>query len=206
MQFRGWGHDATHSHCDRTRGALNSHRLSILAGSSRPYGRTGRARRWCESGDGRIARDVLGWLGNGDDRRHREVSWGNCVNSIREFGSIPGYQSGSSVQSAERHTGRAIHHATSVVADGEPNKDELRTRFIFLGGLRTRPRIHPKLRRLTRKYRCLGGIPCAVKLLKVNVRCRLTRKRSLVRLVAIRPIYIYKMRVAHKDINFGRPL
>ena len=68
------------------------------------------------------------------------------------------------------------------------------------------PRIHPILRRLTREYRCLGGIPCAVKLLKVKVRCRLTRKRSLVRLVAIRPIYIYKMRVAHKDINFGRPL
>ena len=46
----------------------------------------------------------------------------------------------------------------------------------------THPRIHPKLRRLTRKYRCLGGIPCAVKLLKVKVRCRLTRKRSLVRI------------------------
>jgi hypothetical protein len=41
----------------------------------------------------------------------------------------------------------------------------------------THPRIHPKLRRLTRKYRCLGGIPCAVKSLKVKVRCRLTRKR-----------------------------
>ena len=47
---------------------------------------------------------------------------------------------------------------------------------------KTHPRIHPKLRRLTRKYRCLGGIPCAVKLLKVKVRCRLTRKRSLVRI------------------------
>ncbi len=45
-------------------------------------------------------------------------------------------------------------------------------------GLRTHPRIHPKLRRLTRKCRCFGGIPCAVKLLKVKVRCRLTRKRS----------------------------
>jgi len=46
----------------------------------------------------------------------------------------------------------------------------------------THPRIHPKLRRLTRKYRCLGGIPYAVKSLKVNVRCRLTRKMSLVRI------------------------
>src|SRR5665213_2021014 len=46
----------------------------------------------------------------------------------------------------------------------------------------THPRIHPILRRLTRKYRCLGGIPCTVKLLKVKVRCRLTRKRSLVRI------------------------
>src|ERR1700676_1130320 len=52
---------------------------------------------------------------------------------------------------------------------------------------RTHPRIHPKLRRLTRKYRCLGGIPCAVKLLKVKVRCRLTRKRSLVRIQSCLP-------------------
>jgi len=36
----------------------------------------------------------------------------------------------------------------------------------------------PNLGRLTRKYRCLGGIPSAVKLLTVKVRCRLTRKRS----------------------------
>jgi len=51
----------------------------------------------------------------------------------------------------------------------------------------THPRIHPKLRRLTRKYRCLGGIPCAVKSLKVKVRCRLTRKRSLVRVQSCLP-------------------
>jgi hypothetical protein len=44
----------------------------------------------------------------------------------------------------------------------------------------TYPRIHPKLRRLTRKYRCLGGIPCAVKSLKVKIRCRLKRKKSTV--------------------------
>ena len=46
------------------------------------------------------------------------------------------------------------------------------------GGLWTHPRIYPNLGRLTRKYRCLGGIPSAVKLLTVKVRCRLTRKRS----------------------------
>ena len=62
MQLRGWGHDATHSHCDRTRGAINSHRLSIIAGSSRSNGRTGRTRRWRKSDDGRNARDVLGGL------------------------------------------------------------------------------------------------------------------------------------------------
>jgi len=53
--------------------------------------------------------------------------------------------------------------------------------------LRNHPRIHPILRRLTRKYRCLGGIPCAVKLLKVKVRCRWTRKRSLVRIQSCLP-------------------
>ena len=53
----------------------------------------------------------------------------------------------------------------------------------------THPRIHPKLRRLTRKYRCLGGIPCAVKSLKVKVRCRLTRKRSLVRIQSCLPYF-----------------
>ena len=53
----------------------------------------------------------------------------------------------------------------------------------------THPRIHPKLRRLTRKYRCLGGIPCAVKSLKVKVRCRLTRKRSLVRVQSCLPLF-----------------
>ena len=33
----------------------------------------------------------------------------------------------------------------------------------------THPRIHPKLGRLTRKYRGLGGNPCAVKSFKVKV-------------------------------------
>src|ERR1035441_886442 len=57
----------------------------------------------------------------------------------------------------------------------------------MLRSLQSHPRIHPKLRRLTRKYRCLGGIPCADKLLKVKVRCRLTRKRSLVRIQSCLP-------------------
>ena len=55
------------------------------------------------------------------------------------------------------------------------------------------PRIHPKLRRLTRKYRCLGGIPCLVKLLKVKVRCRLTRKRSLVRVQSCLPFNYFRI-------------
>lgn len=38
------------------------------------------------------------------------------------------------------------------------------------------PRIHPKLRRLTREYRCLGCIQC--ELLKIKVMRRLTRQRS----------------------------
>jgi hypothetical protein len=50
------------------------------------------------------------------------------------------------------------------------------------------PGIHPKSRRLTRKYRCLGGIPCAVKLLIVKVRCRLTRKKPRVRISSSRPL------------------
>jgi len=39
MQLCSWSHDATHSQCDRTRGAINSYRLSIIAGSSRSNGR-----------------------------------------------------------------------------------------------------------------------------------------------------------------------
>src|SRR5579862_9555484 len=49
------------------------------------------------------------------------------------------------------------------------------------------PRIYPIWGRLTRKYRGLGGIPCPVKWLKVKVRCRLTRKRSLVRIQSCLP-------------------
>jgi hypothetical protein len=79
MQFRGWSHDATHGHCDRTTGAIDSIRLSIIAGSSRTDGRTGCTRWWRESHDGCDSGDVLGWSGNGDDCRHRVVSWGNCV-------------------------------------------------------------------------------------------------------------------------------
>jgi galactose-1-phosphate uridylyltransferase (family 1) len=44
----------------------------------------------------------------------------------------------------------------------------------FLGGLRSHPRIHPKLRRLTREYRCLGGIPCEVKNLRLPHRSHFT--------------------------------
>lgn len=51
------------------------------------------------------------------------------------------------------------------------------------GGMGRRPpRIHPKLRVPAREYRCLGGISCAIKLLKVKVSRRLTRKRPLVRI------------------------
>jgi hypothetical protein len=49
------------------------------------------------------------------------------------------------------------------------------------------PRIYPKLIRLTREYRCLGGIPCAVKSLIVQVILSLTRKRSLVRIQSCLP-------------------
>lgn len=43
------------------------------------------------------------------------------------------------------------------------------------------PRIYPKPIRLAREYRCLGDIPCAVKLLIVQVICSLIRKRSIAR-------------------------
>ena len=47
-----------------------------------------------------------------------------------------------------------------------------------LGASEIYPRIYPKLIRLAREYRCLGGIPCAVKFLIVKVICSFTRKRS----------------------------
>jgi hypothetical protein len=69
-------------------------------------------------------------------------------------------------------------------------------------GKKTHPRIHPKLRRLTRKYRCLGGIPCAVKLLKVKVRCSLTRKRSLVRIQSCLP-YFGLLTAGHQHTRYA---
>jgi len=49
------------------------------------------------------------------------------------------------------------------------------------------PRIYPKLIRLAREYRCLGGTPRAVKQLNVKVILCLTRKRSLVRIQSCLP-------------------
>jgi len=84
MQLCSWSHDATHRHCDRTRGAINSYPLSIIAGSSRSNGRTGRTRWWRKGDDGRNTRDVLGRSGDDDDRWHRVASWGNCVMKANE--------------------------------------------------------------------------------------------------------------------------
>jgi len=56
----------------------------------------------------------------------------------------------------------------------------------------TYPKIYPKLIRLAREYRCLGGIPSAVKSFIVKVIWSLARKRSIVWLQPFRDEWLPK--------------
>jgi len=68
---------SVHSHADTEEAELALERTKLKQDNK--GGQTGFTRRRRESNDGRNARDLLGWSGDGNDRRHRLDGWGNYV-------------------------------------------------------------------------------------------------------------------------------
>ena len=53
--------------------------IRLFFGVARASGWTCCTRGWGRSDDRRNTRDVLGWIGHGDDRRHRLAIWSSCM-------------------------------------------------------------------------------------------------------------------------------
>ena len=79
--------DASASHSYRTGTGIDPPCICLFIGVARASGWIGSARGRGRSDDRRDTRNVLEWVGHGDDRRHRMDIWSSCV--ISTDGKLP---------------------------------------------------------------------------------------------------------------------